>query len=139
MALQGLNLYLCQTALQACCFCCVTRLTSPYPAFSSPAHLLSSCCLQFGQRWVMIAIIKCRRWEGVPRHWVPDVELVRYGEVAGLAGVPSCSPCCFLTEGCSSQTDENASCLSRLHIHSFLKRNVVLILEIRQDDLCSYG
>ncbi|KAI4569836.1 hypothetical protein MJT46_007130 [Ovis ammon polii x Ovis aries] len=44
----------------------------------APVHLLSSCCLQFGQRWVMIAIIKCRRWEGVPRHWVPDVELMTY-------------------------------------------------------------
>ena len=58
---------------------------------------------------------------------------------AGLDGVPSSLPCCFLTEGCSSQTDENASSLSGLHIHSLLKRNVVLILEIRQDDLCSYG
>ena len=123
----------------------VTSAPSPLsphhsPAFSSsPVHTHSSCCLQLGQRWVIIVIIKGRHWEGVPRHWVPDVELVRCREVAGLAGVPSCSPCCFLTKGCSSQTDENASCLSGLHIHSFLKRNVVLILEIRQDDLSSYG
>lgn len=57
--------------------------------------------------------------------------VVGCGEMAALDGVPSCLPLCLLTEACSSQTDENASSLSRLHIHSLLKRNV---FELQRSD-----
>lgn len=56
-----------------------------------------------------------------------------------MEGGSFCLPFCLLTETCLSQTNENASRLSRLHFHSLLKRNVVLVPEIRRDDLCSYG